>query len=425
MVKSSARIEGFVDLPGDKSVSHRALILNSVAKGTARISGLSTGADVQATIRCLRSLGVDITDSRDPSESIVHGVNWDFKESPIILDSGNSGTTMRLLSGVLATQPFLSIITGDESLRTRPMGRVIQPLLDMGASVMGRCNNTMAPIAIRGGSLNSIDCELAVPSAQVKSSIILAALRSTGDTVIHQPSASRDHTERLIRVMGAAVEADGLALKISPGPLNAVDVNVPGDISAAAFWLVAAACHPNASLRLHSVGVNPGRVGILDVLRQMGADVTLENNRLEGGEPVADLCVKSSRLAAVEIGGDEIPKLLDEIPIIAVAACFATGTTIIRNAKELRYKESDRINTTVSQLARLGASIEERPDGMVIHGNNKLEGTSVESYGDHRLAMALAVAGLLSSGETVVKGAESVMISYPRFWDHLDELTNS
>ena len=422
-VRRPPRLEGSLALPGDKSVSHRALILNALASGASQISGLSTGADVLATRRCLESLGVQISQGETQESLSLLGAAWDLEESPNVLDAANSGTSMRLLSGVLATQPFLSVITGDESLRSRPMGRIVQPLRQMGASVLGRRGNTMAPLVIQGGSLNPIEYDLPVASAQVKSCIILAALRGSGPTLIRQPAPSRDHTERMLRAMGASVEEQDLTITVAPGPLRAVDVDVPGDVSAAAFWLVAAACHPHASIRLSNVGVNPGRTGILDVLKDMGARITLERPRLQGGEPVADLLVESSRLEAVEIGGDLVPRILDELPVLAVAACFANGGTVIKDARELRFKESDRIQTTVAQLSRLGAEVQERPDGMVIHGTGRLSGASVQSHGDHRLAMALAVAGLLVEGETIVEGAGAAVVSYPHFWEHLDRLT--
>ena len=422
-VKRPQRIEGTLSLPGDKSISHRALILNAVASGTATISGLSSSTDVVATRRCLSSLGVDIKPAEGSDQLRVHGRNWCPQESGSILDAANSGTTMRLLAGLLSTQPFLSVLTGDASLRSRPMGRVVQPLQAMGARVMGRNNDTLAPLVIRGGHLKGAEHTLSVASAQVKSCIILAALQATGETIIHQPAPSRDHTERMLRAMGSTIEEDGLTLTIRPGPLKAADVSIPGDISAAAFWLVAAVCHPNARLRLRNVGVNPGRTGILDVLKSMGARINVEKLHLEGGEPTADLVVESSSLEGVELGGDLIPRILDEVPVLAVAACFARGTTTIKDAQELRVKESDRVRTTVRQLSRLGASIEERPDGMVIHGTGKLKGGQVRSHSDHRLAMALAIAGLLAEGETIVEGAQAAAVSYPQFWEHLNHLS--
>ena len=412
-------------LSGDKSISHRALVLNSIAQGTATISGLSVGADVLATQRCLKSLGVLIEPSADSDQVKIYGTDGTLQESEAILNAANSGTTMRLLAGLLAGQPVLSVLTGDNSLRSRPMNRVIRPLKLMGASVMGRNNDTLAPLVIKGGGLDGIEYTLPVASAQVKSCVILAALSAGGETIIHQPATSRDHTERMIRAMGVPVDEDDLTLVVHPGRLKATDITIPGDISAAAFWLVAGACHPNARLRLENVGLNPGRTGILEALQTMGARITLEKQRFEGAEPVADLIVESSSLEGVEIAGNIIPRVLDELPILAVAACFAKGTTIIKDARELRVKESDRVKTTVLELSRLGASIEERPDGMVIHGLGQLRGARVRSHRDHRLAMALGVVGLLCRGETLVEGANAAVVSYPRFWDHLRLLCNN
>jgi len=422
IIKRPRRLEGSLSLPGDKSISHRSLIMNAMAKGTARVTGLSQGQDVVATRRCLQNLGVKIESTDGLREVVVYGREGELEESSAILDAANSGTTMRLMSGLLASQAFLSVLTGDDSLRSRPMGRVVQPLSQMGASIMGRKGDTLAPLAIRGGGLKGIEYKMTVASAQVKSCIILAGLRASGETVIHQPSLSRDHTERMLQAMGAPVVEDGLTLTVRPGRPKAVDVNVPGDVSAAAFWMVAASCHSDAQLRLLNVGMNPGRTGILEVMRSMGAKIKAENERLEGGEPVADLVVEPSRLEATEVGGDVIPRVLDEIPVLAVAACFAKGTTVIKDAEELRVKESDRIKTTVRELSRMGASIEERADGMVIHGTGRLKGGVGRSYGDHRLAMALGVVGLIGGGEVTVQGAESASVSYPEFWEHLNSV---
>ena len=423
VVQRQRALRGTITPPGDKSVSHRALILNAISNGTAIVQGLSEGRDVVSTMRCLKRLGVEI--HGDPSGTLtVHGRGRSLEEPSEVLDVGNSGTTIRLLSGMLAAQPFLSVLTGDRSIRNRPMGRIVEPLRDMGAQVSGRKNDSMAPLVIRGGPLRGIECTMAVASAQVKSCILLAALFAEGETLLHQPARSRDHTERMLRAMGADVQEDGLALCTRPGTITSMDVNVPGDVSAAAFWLVAAACHPNARVTVKGVGVNPTRDGLVEVLKEMGASISTESPRLEGGEPVADLLVESSHLKGTEIGGALIPRLIDELPVLAVAACFAEGTTIIRDAQELRAKESDRILTTARELTRLGADIEERPDGMVIRGTCRLRGNQCRSHGDHRLAMALAVAGLLADGETAVDGAQAADVSYPRFWEHLQELSS-
>ena len=418
---------GTLSVPGDKSVSHRSLILNAIARGTAEVSGLSDGADVRSTMGCLRAMGVEIEAGDTPGRFTVHGTDHGLQEPDGFLDAGNSGTSMRLLSGLIAPQPFMSVLTGDSSLRTRPMGRVVQPLKQMGAEIMGRGEDTLAPLAIRGGSLQGIEYTMPVPSAQVKSCIMLAGVAASGDTILHQPALSRDHTERMLMAMGAAVETDGLALVLHPASLEAVDVVVPGDISSAAFWIVAGLCHPNARILVQGVGLNPTRAGIIDALQDMGAGdgLTLVNERVEGGEPVADLLVTSTELSAIELGGDAIPILQDEIPVLAVAACFASGTTVIRDAQELRVKESDRIDTTVTELARLGANIEAREDGMVIHGTGRLNGGPCRSHGDHRLAMSLGIAGLLADGETVVHDADDVGVSYSEFWQHLSHISDN
>ena len=422
VIRRPRTIRGSVTPPGDKSISHRALILNAIASGTAAISGLSDGEDVQSTMRCLERLGVQIEVGKLGAVR-VHGSQGHLQEPEEILDAGNSGTSMRLLCGLLAGQPFLSVLTGDSSLRSRPMGRIVEPLTLMGAQVLGRKNGTLPPLSIRGGPLKGIEYSLPVASAQVKSSIILAGLSAHGETVLHQPAQSRDHTERMLRAMGGEVEEDGLSLLLRPRRLSAVDIDVPGDVSAAAFWMVAGLCHPDAELTITGVGVNPTRTGIMEALEGMGARISRKPRTTTGGELVADVRVQSSDLRATVVGGELMPRIIDELPVLAVAACFATGTTLIRDAQELRAKESDRITTTVRELSRLGASIEELPDGMAIHGTGRLTGGACESHGDHRLAMALGVAGLLAEGETAVDGAEHAAISYPGFWDHMQQLS--
>ena len=419
------RLAGSLAVPGDKSVSHRSLILNAIAAGEATVTGLSDGADVRSTAACLRAMGVGIEPLGEPGSFHVSGPGASLNEPSDMLDAGNSGTSMRLLSGLLAGQDFLAVLSGDGSLRSRPMGRVVQPLQQMGAEIMGRSGNTLAPLAIRGGSLRSIEYEMPVASAQVKSCLMLAGLSAAGPTVLHQPALSRDHTERMMTAMGARVETDGLALTLHPTELQAVDVAVPGDISSAAFWMVAGLIHPNARVTITGVGLNPSRAGIIEALQMMGAGeaLRLENERVEGGEPVADVVASSGSLQGIDLGGDIIPIMIDELPVLAVAACFAEGDTVIRDAAELRVKESDRIATTVSELTRLGGRLEPRDDGMVIHGVGKLSGAAVASHDDHRIAMAMAVAGLAASGETVIHGAEDASVSYPTFWEHLAALT--
>ncbi len=424
-VRSPEKLAGALAVPGDKSVSHRSLILNAIANGQATVTGLSDGADVQSTAACLQAMGVKIDPLGEPGSVQVSGLGPNLNEPADMLDAGNSGTSMRLLSGLLASQDFLSVLTGDGSLRTRPMGRIVQPLQQMGASIMGRSSDTLAPLAIRGGNLRSIEYDMPVASAQVKSCLMLAGLAAAGPTVLHQPALSRDHTERMMAAMGARMETEGLSLTLHPAALKAVDVAVPGDISSAAFWMVAGLIHPNARVTITGVGLNPSRAGIIDALQMMGAgdSLRLENERVEGGEPVADVVASSANLKGIDLGGEIIPIMIDELPVLAVAACFAEGETIIRDAAELRVKESDRIATTVSELTRLGGSLEPRDDGMVIRGVGRLSGAEVESHRDHRLAMSMAVAGLAASGETVIHGAEDASVSYPTFWQHLESLT--
>lgn len=427
------KLSGDIFPPSDKSVSHRAAILNSLAQGEAVIENYSGGADCQSTLKCLRAMGVlaeNITTTRSefgtPSLRIISPGLEGFSEPREILNAGNSGTTMRFLLGVLAAAPFVSVLTGDRSLRARPMGRIVHPLMEMGCDIMGRQGGSLAPIAVRGGSLHGIDYEMPVPSAQVKSSLIIAGLFGDGSTILKQRSHSRDHTERMLGAMGASLVEDDLVVEVRPGAtLKPVNVTVSGDISSAAFWLVASAVHRDSSVQLRNVGINPTRSEVIDILKAMGAKIRIENRHIEGGEPVADLFIESSELTGIEISGDQIPIVQDEVPILALAACFAKGTTIIRDAAELRVKESDRLLTTAKELSRLGAHIRETDDGLVIEGTGYLNGGSCRSYGDHRLAMTLGVAGLVAKDDVVISGSEAVNVSYPDFWNDMDTLTTN
>ena len=428
-VSSPRRLEGVAIQSGDKSISHRALLLNSIARGTAHVSNFCEGDDGTSMLRCLRGLGAQIKRHRScpitQAEECfeIRGRGPDGLQEPTtVLDAGNSATTLRLLAGLLAAQPFLSVITGDRSLRSRPMDRVVHPLLEMGATVLGRHQDSRAPLAIRGGDLRGIEHTMPVPSAQLKGCVLLAGLHARGDTTVHQSVRSRDHTERFLEAMGADLSTDGLSITVRRSELASINVRVPGDISSAAFWLVAGSCHPNSRIVIKDTGTNPTRTGVLDVLRNMGANISMENVNEDGVEPSADLVVESSRLRPTEIGGEMIPRVIDELPVLALAACFADGTTVIRDARELRVKESDRIQSTVASLSSLGARIEERPDGMVIHGGNGLKGGECQSFDDHRIAMTMGVAGLLAEGETMVDGAEAANVSYPGFWDTLNKL---
>ena len=428
-VKQAPRLEGVVAPPGDKSISHRAALLNTVARGTAHVSNFCVGDDRTAMLRCLRALGADIEShagcpiSQAEECFQINGLGPDgLREPDDVLDAGNSGTTMRLVSGLLAAQPFLSVITGDASLRRRPMKRILVPLERMGARITARQGGTLAPLVFRGGDLHGIGYEMPVASAQLKSSILIAGLYADGETSVAQPAASRDHTERMMKAMGADLVVDGLNITIRRSQLQSVNVDVPCDISAAAFWLVAGCAHPNASITVKGVGINPTRMGVLEVLKEMGANIRMENVREDAGEPSADLVAESSDLTGVEIAGDVIPRVIDELPILALAASVARGTTVIRDAAELRVKESDRIEATLEGLSRLGARVEEHRDGMSIHGGAKLSGAEVSSHGDHRIAMTMAIAGLLARGETMVDGADAADVSYPDFWETMAAL---
>jgi 3-phosphoshikimate 1-carboxyvinyltransferase len=427
VVQPARRLRGTIAVPGDKSISHRAAMLNALADGKATIQNFLAGEDCLSTLSVLRELGVEwqLDESGDTPVLWIRGVELHrLVEPPGVLDCGNSGTTMRLISGILAGQPFLSVLSGDASLRTRPMARVAQPLRQMGARVDGRDDGRFAPLAIRGGGLHGIRYRMPVASAQVKSSILLAGLFADGETVVEEPEPTRDHTERMLAAMGARIGREGPAVRLTPGaPLAPLSMRVPNDISAAAFWMVAAAVHPDAEVRLTGVGMNPTRTGVVDVLRAMGADLSVEEERYVAGEPVSDVVVRSSRLRGTRIDGALVLSAMDEVPVLAVAAAFADGATEIRDAAELRVKESDRIATTVSQLSALGVSISEREDGMTIDGGRGVSGGEVRSFGDHRLAMALAAAALAGSGDVRIADADAVAVSYPAFWDHLRQLS--
>ena len=420
-----ARLRGTIAIPGDKSITHRALLFNALARGDARVEGFLDAADTRSTAACVRALGVRI-DEPQPGVLIVRGHGRSALAEPDdVLDCGNSGTTMRLLAGMLAGLPMLAVLSGDDSLRQRPMARIVRPLTALGADVSGRADGTLPPLVVRGGPLRGgTTVETPVASAQVKSALLLAGLAADGPTTVVEPSRSRDHTERMLGAMGAGIEVEGATVTITPpaGDLSAIDVTVPGDISTAAPWLVAATLHPDAELLLTGVGVNPTRTGLIDVLRAMGADIESLEQRTSGGEPVADLRVRSAALHGVEVSGELVPRAIDELPLVALAGALAEGETVIREAQELRVKESDRVATTAAMLRAFGVEIAERRDGMVVQGGARLRAGAVGSSGDHRLAMLAAVAGLLAEGETVVGGAEAVQVSYPDFWRTLARL---
>ena len=420
-------LRGEIIAPGDKSVSHRAIMFNALSNtGTASITNFSPGADCTSTVEIMRSLGVEIT--REDGHAgmgdslTVKGVGLNGLQEPAdILDAGNSGTTTRLMSGILAGRDILTILTGDDSLKSRPMGRVIKPLSDMGAVITARDGDTLAPIVFHGGTLRGTNYEMPVASAQLKSCLLLAGLRADDKTKLTQPAESRDHTERMLSAMGVKLTKTDLEIELEPSELQTVDVEVPGDISSAAFWMVAGVCHPDAELLIKNVGINPTRAGIVTALRIMGADLTLLDEREVAGEPVADILVRTSELKGIELSGDIVPLLIDEIPVIAVAAAIADGETVIKDAEELRVKESDRIQASVTWLKGAGVDVEGTPDGMILGGGNTIGGGEFQCYDDHRLAMSLGVAGLISSDPITVLDPDVAGISYPNFWEIIED----
>jgi 3-phosphoshikimate 1-carboxyvinyltransferase len=408
-------------VPGDKSISHRAVLLNAIATGEADLRNLGPGADVRSSIGCMRQLAVEIDQRGDVFRVFGEGLDG-LRESRPPLDCGNSGTTARLLSGILAGQPFTSVMVGDQSLSRRPMRRVAAPLRLMGAAVEG----DKLPMTIRGGQLRGVEYQPEVASAQVKSCVLLAGVFAGTPTTVVEPVPTRDHTERLLRAMGARVDVDPPGITVwPPDRLDALDIEVPGDFSSAAFWLVAGSILPGACVTVRNVGMNESRTGLLDVLSEMGASIDAGKSRMVGGEPVADLTARYSPLRGVSVGGSIIPRLIDEVPILAVAAALATGTTSIRDAAELRVKESDRIAAVVAGLSTLGARVEELPDGLTIHGGASFGSASLDTLGDHRLAMSWAIAGLASRNGVQIDDPECASVSYPSFWQDLEQFCES
>ena len=416
------RLFGEVTIPGDKSISHRSVMFGSVAHGVTTVTNFLKGDDCLSTISCFRKLGVRIEESNDQLRIFGNGFEG-LTEPNELLDVGNSGTTIRLLMGILAGRPFFSSLIGDESIGKRPMTRVTNPLSNMGAKIDGRHNGSYTPLSIRGGHLKSINYTLPVASAQVKSALILAGLQADGVSQIIEPAETRDHTERMIRRFGGKIEKDNKVITVKGGQkLTAASIHVPGDISSAAFFLVAGAIISGSEIHLKNVGLNSTRTGIIEVLKKMGADLKIHENQDNKFEPTGDLIIKSSSLKGTIIEGDLIPKLIDEVPIIALMATQAEGDTIIKDAEELKVKETNRIDTVVQELKKLGASIEATEDGMVIHGKSKLHGGVVSSHGDHRIGMMLAVAALLSKEEVLLEKPEAISVSYPNFFEHLNNL---
>lgn len=422
IIHSGAPLIGDCSVPGDKSISHRAVIFGSIAQGDTIIRGFLNGGDCRSTVQVMQALGVEILE-HTPTDLTVRGRGIDgLVEPKDVLDCGNSGTTMRLLTGLLAGQAFSSVLTGTAQIRGRPMGRVVKPLRSMGAVILGRQNGRFAPLSLSGegldgGGLHAIDYPMPVASAQVKSCLLLAGLYAKGLTIVREPGPARDHTERMLRAMGAPIKVLGRTLHSErpQSPLQPLNLTVPGDMSSAAFLIAAAVIVPGSDITIRGVGVNPTRTGLVNALREMGAQIRYLTPREESGEPVADIHVRAGELRGAIFGGSQIVTMIDELPTLALAATQAHGRTVIRDAQELRVKETDRIATTVQELRNLGAQIEATPDGMVIHGPTPLFGGHGESHGDHRLALALAVAGLISDGPLTVHDAHVTADSFPGF----------
>ena len=418
VIQKIKKAVGQIKVPGDKSISHRAVMLGSLANGVTEISGFLKGADCLSTIDCFRKMGIDIDINGE--NVTVHGNGLrGLKKPDEMLYTGNSGTTTRLLCGILAGQNFDTSITGDASIQKRPMGRVVKPLSMMGAKI----ENEYCPLYITGTKLHGIDYKMPVASAQVKTAIILAGLYADGETVIHEIEKSRDHTELMLSAMGADLTVDNLDITVKPtNDLTAVNVDVPGDISSDAFFLVLGAIMPNSQITVTNVGINPTRTGIIDVLKDMGADITLENVHTSAGETVADITVRSSSLKGTTVGGDIIPRLIDELPIIAVAAVFADGQTVIKDAQELKVKETNRIRAVVDEFNKCGIDITETDDGMIINGGKSIHGADFKTYGDHRMAMSLTVLAQLADSESTLDDSDCACVSYPTFFDDFYKL---
>lgn len=417
-----SRLHGEVTVPGDKSISHRSVMFGSIAKGTTEIHNFLEGADCLSTISCFRNMGIDI--EKKNGIVIVHGNGLRGLKAPnCVLDCGNSGTTTRLISGILAPQNFDVTLTGDESIQKRPMKRIMEPLSLMGANITSIRDNGCAPLAIHGKPLHGIHYYSKVASAQVKSAVLLAGLYAEGETTVTEPKLSRNHTELMLRFFGADVKTSGTTATVFPATeLFGNKIHVPGDISSSVYFVAAGLIIPNSEILIKNVGINPTRDGLIRVCKAMGADITLLNENHDYSEPTADILVRTSSLKGTVIEGDIIPTMIDELPTVALMACFAEGTTIIRNAAELKVKESNRIAIMVENLTAMGADVEETEDGMIIHGGKPLHGAVIETKKDHRIAMTFAVAALAAEGETEILDAECVDISYPEFYKDLEAL---
>jgi 3-phosphoshikimate 1-carboxyvinyltransferase len=416
---NSGPLRGEITPPGDKSVSHRSLIIGSLASGTTEVSGFLNCEDTISTADAMRKLGAVIDINGSDVKITGKGLSG-LGEPDDVIDAGNSGTTTRLLAGLLSAQGFFTAVTGDRYLRARPMKRVVDPLRLMGARITGREGGNKLPLAIEGGSLKGISYKLPVASAQVKSALLLAGMYAVGETEVIEPEPTRDHTERMLRHFGVKLQKKGNSIKISrQKEFEARDISVPADLSSAAFFIVGALISPGSELLIRNVGINPLRTGVIDVLRRMGGNIDITNEREVSGEPVGDILVRASELRGTVIEGEMIPKAIDELPVIASAACFAKGETVIRDARELRVKETDRIKAMTAELLKLGARVTEFDDGMSIKGGAPLTGASCSSWGDHRIAMAVSIAAMRASGETEIEGAECVSVSYPGFFEVL------
>ncbi len=422
-VRYRGPLRGEVTPPSDKSISHRTIMFSSLAEGKSVIRNFLRAEDPMRTLEAFRQMGINIQTTDD--EIVIEGKGLHGLKKPEgDIDCGNSGTTMRMLSGVLAGQPFDSTLTGDEFLLKRPMRRVMGPLTQMGAEISSE-EGGMPPLKIKGGTLKPIEYDSPIASAQVKSAILLAGLYCDGTTTVIEPGRSRDHTERMLKALGADVKIDGLQVSIAGGAaLGPMDITVPGDLSSAAFFIVAGLIVPGSELVVRNVGINPTRTGIIDVLKAMGADIRVENKRDVSGEPAADIAVSHSELKGIDIGGDIILKAIDEFPILCVAAAKAKGKTTITGAAELRVKESDRIAAMASELKKMGAVVKELEDGIIIEGMEELKPAQVKSHGDHRIAMSMIIAGLTAEGETMVEDTDCVNTSFPGFMDMIDKLRN-
>jgi 3-phosphoshikimate 1-carboxyvinyltransferase len=422
-IQPASSIKGDIIVPGDKSISHRSIMLGGIAQGITTVRGFLRGEDNLATMKAFQSMGVKIDD--DGETLVIHGRGLHGLDEPAdVIDCGNSGTTIRLITGLLAGQSFFSVVTGDQYLRKRPMKRVVEPLSRMGARILGREKGSLAPLAISGGCLNPIGYDSPVSSAQIKSSIMLAGLYAAGETSVREPSLSRDHSERMFRLFGASLEVFNNGVTVRGGvELNGQEINVPGDISSATFFIVAALITSGSELLIRNVGVNPTRTGAIDILKSMGGSIELIDERMVSGEPVADILVRSSQLKGVDIAGSVVPRAIDEFPAICVAAACAEGRTTIRDARELRVKETDRIAAMATNLRQLGVGVNENDDGMDITGVEKLSGGKVKSFGDHRIAMSLSIATLASSSDITVDDTECVATSFPSFFQLLEKVS--